>query len=334
MGAALAPEAALGILTLAEAIGIAQKKHANRRDEIWCERECRMTIQSMRINVLTTIREEMRDQLDRIIATLDNMMVVATFMLTFGFGFMVEGTFPPSQSDYGGRKDMLHEDIWTATLWLHVYVVLAALVLICPFFCMGLTLLIRQEVDDLQTDVMGNLQKYLTRTLRSSACNSARRRPFRESLGLRPNRNLRENAVSMGRTALASALGRLMEEEKSGFFSEGELDMLKGELLLKVATYHRFYPWAQIFLWAGVVFGLLLSAVLMGLTMHHNNQNTPWLSIGYAVSISLCAFGSVIVLRRYSSILFNTRHEEDERDSGPWRVPSSSSRRFNSGRRA
>merc|ERR1719503_341323 len=248
-----------------------------------------MALQSMRINVLNTIREEMRDQLSRIIASLDNIMLVATFMLSFGFGFVVEGTFPPSQSD-----------------------------------------------------VMGNLQKHLSRTLRSSLLAApgslhqtdphaggrrrGHRQVFGEAIGLRPSGSFRDAAVSIGKSALGTALGTLMTTESSGFFSEGELDMLKRELLVKVSTYHRFYPLAQIFLWSGIFFGLLLCAVLMGLTYHHNNQDVPWLSIGYSVSVSLCAFGSVVFLGCYGYILFRTRLDrEDERDEEPWRMVSARS---------
>jgi len=330
----------LAIVSLAEAIQIAQNKHAINRDEIWAKREYGMALQSMRINVLNTIREEMRDQLSRIIASLDNIMLVATFMLSFGFGFVVEGTFPPSQSDYGGSNGLQGDDV--QTLLLHVYIVLCALVLICPFFSMMLALLIRQEVDDLQSDVMGNLQKHLSRTLRSSLLAApgslhqtdphaggrrrGHRQVFGEAIGLRPSGSFRDAAVSIGKSALGTALGTLMTTESSGFFSEGELDMLKRELLVKVSTYHRFYPLAQIFLWSGIFFGLLLCAVLMGLTYHHNNQDVPWLSIGYSVSVSLCAFGSVVFLGCYGYILFRTRLDrEDERDEEPWRMVSARS---------
>ncbi|CAJ1327071.1 unnamed protein product [Effrenium voratum] len=54
----------------------------------------------MRIDILNTVREEMRDQVTVIISSLDNLMVVATLMLSIGFGFVVEGTFPPAEKDY------------------------------------------------------------------------------------------------------------------------------------------------------------------------------------------------------------------------------------------
>ena len=53
----------------------------------------------MRMDILNTIREEMRDQVAVIMSSLDNLLVVATLMLSIGFGFVVEGTFPPEVSE-------------------------------------------------------------------------------------------------------------------------------------------------------------------------------------------------------------------------------------------
>ncbi|CAJ1461132.1 unnamed protein product [Effrenium voratum] len=87
-------------LSLGEAIGIVQQWHSYNRDELWSKRGYDIGLQSMRIDILNTVREEMRDQVTVIISSLDNLMVVATLMLSIGFGFVVEGTFPPAEKDY------------------------------------------------------------------------------------------------------------------------------------------------------------------------------------------------------------------------------------------
>ncbi|CAE7232651.1 unnamed protein product [Symbiodinium natans] len=107
----------------------------------------------MRIDILNTVREEMRDQVTVIISSLDNLMVVATLMLSIGFGFVVEGTFPPAESDYDYDE--------TQKVFLVAYAILAALALVFPLFCLMLTIAARFEVELCQQDVMGDLQKQL-----------------------------------------------------------------------------------------------------------------------------------------------------------------------------
>jgi len=159
--------ASLPLLTvpvgLGEAITIAQSLCAYNRDEFWSKRDYNLNIQSMRIDILNTVREEMRDQVSLTVASLDNMMVVATLMLSIGFGFVVEGTYPPADEQVG-------EEHYTfiGYFLLHVYTVLCVLSLIFPFLCMLILLLIRQEVDICVHGVMADLQQHLVLALRQA----------------------------------------------------------------------------------------------------------------------------------------------------------------------
>eukprot|EP00434_Breviolum_minutum_P036963 symbB.v1.2.032761.t1/scaffold3958.1/size47484/2 len=129
--------AAAASMTLGEAIGIVQQWHSYNQDQLWSKRGYDIGLQSMRIDILNTVREEMRDQVTVIISSLDNLMVVATLMLSIGFGFVVEGTFPPAEKEY--EYDDLERQL------LIVYAVLAALSLVFPLACMMLTIAARFE---------------------------------------------------------------------------------------------------------------------------------------------------------------------------------------------
>ncbi|CAE8700412.1 unnamed protein product [Polarella glacialis] len=144
-------------LSVGEIVPILQQWHQYNRDETWSKRGYDIGLQSMRIDILNTVREEMRDQVTVIISSLDNLMVVATLMLSIGFGFVVEGTFPPSEKDYE------YDDVQKP--FLVVYAILCALSLVFPLACLMLTIAARFEVELCQQDVMGDLQKHLLKAL-------------------------------------------------------------------------------------------------------------------------------------------------------------------------
>ncbi|CAE8687028.1 unnamed protein product [Polarella glacialis] len=144
-------------LSVGETVQILQQWHQYNRDETWSKRGYDIGLQSMRIDILNTVREEMRDQVTVIISSLDNLMVVATLMLSIGFGFVVEGTFPPSEKDYE------YDDVQKP--FLVVYAILCALSLVFPLACLMLTIAARFEVELCQQDVMGDLQKHLLKAL-------------------------------------------------------------------------------------------------------------------------------------------------------------------------
>lgn len=162
MGAAALPMLSVP-LGLGEAISISQNLYSYNRDEYWSKRDYNLALQGMRIDILNTVREEMRDQVSLTVASLDNMMVVATLMLSIGFGFVVEGTYPPADEEIDGESYTM-----IGYTLLHVYTVLCVLALIFPFLCMLILLLIRQEVDICVHGVMADLQQHLVLALRQA----------------------------------------------------------------------------------------------------------------------------------------------------------------------
>eukprot|EP00929_Paragymnodinium_shiwhaense_P054281 TRINITY_DN27196_c0_g2_i1.p1 TRINITY_DN27196_c0_g2~~TRINITY_DN27196_c0_g2_i1.p1 ORF type:complete len:633 (+),score=59.15 TRINITY_DN27196_c0_g2_i1:235-1899(+) len=95
---------------------------------------------------------------------LDNLMVVATLMLSIGFGFVVEGTFPPEKAEELGhwKCETLGIDISPLT----VYSFLCALSLCFPFWCLIFTIRMRYEVELIIHGHMSELRKQLGNVLK------------------------------------------------------------------------------------------------------------------------------------------------------------------------
>mmetsp|Transcript_36027 Transcript_36027/g.102576 ORF Transcript_36027/g.102576 Transcript_36027/m.102576 type:complete len:349 (-) Transcript_36027:68-1114(-) len=138
-------------------VDLFQTGHQTARSETWSRRSYNTGICGMRVDMINAWREEMRDQASVTIASLDNLMVVSALMLSCGFGFAVEGTFPPKEDayDYSGFQENL----------LVVYSFMASLSLAFPFACLLMAMLARDEFDLHQYDTMEMLQEELRAAL-------------------------------------------------------------------------------------------------------------------------------------------------------------------------
>lgn len=336
--------AAAATLSLGEAIGILQSWHSYNRDETWSRRGYDIGLQSMRIDILNTVREEMRDQVTVIISSLDNLMVVATLMLSIGFGFVVEGTFPPAETDYD------YDD--TQKVFLVAYAVLAALALVFPLFTLMLTIAARFEVELCQQDVMGDLQKHLLKALRRDRLDALETKaasprsdeaapgrhissPSSSSWSQQPSRVLRgRSAPALGRTtpvfgrkltppckdfgkALRGGLQKqfgnfytFFYEDTVGRIAEDEVKLIAEGLLQKVNHYHFLYPIAQLFLWLGMLSSVMVCCVLLGLYYQANYPNTPAMWRCYTFILVVCVIGSVIFLLWMKYHMLRDKQEE------------------------
>lgn len=99
--------------------GLAQDNYFHRNDLRWSEIDYFLQVRQVRVDILNNIREDLQDLHDKDQTMLDTSLVVAALMLEIGFGFSVQGTFPPEHSSRSLRL---------------LYTVLAALALICPLF--------------------------------------------------------------------------------------------------------------------------------------------------------------------------------------------------------
>jgi len=126
----------MGAAFFSEGVGLFQNWHYGRESILWAHRGHTLDQHSLRvaqeaytldqraltIEAVNAIREDARDLFQARAARLDNLFVVVTLMLTVGFGFVVEGTFPPENA---------LPEAETAVI---AYACFCALALVCPFF--------------------------------------------------------------------------------------------------------------------------------------------------------------------------------------------------------
>jgi len=276
-------------LGIGEGVGIYQAWHYGRRDQHWAERNYKMDAQSMRIDLLGTVREEIRDQLELIVSSLDNMMVVATLMLSIGFAFAAELAAPPSS----------HVDDSPLEHALHVaYAVLCALSLVLPFWCLIFTLRIRYEVDRVTKDHVAELQDQLIAVLEQ-----------KDIVRNTPQRSLRRGG-RMGRArSTVSGYGAKVKDVAASFRkSMGPLQLppeidvndvilwAKEDLLHKIASYSFYYPIAQSCLWLSMISVVLTCSVLHGLHLRELYIHDPLVWMSYSSIVTVSAFSSIVFM--------------------------------------
>lgn len=327
---------------IGDSLGAIQNLHAYNRDEIWSKRGYNMELQGMRIDILNTIREEMRDQVSLTIASLDNMMLVSTLMLSVSFGFVVEGTFPPTENDVVPYTDL-------QVFWLHVYIVLCAVAMVFPAITMMLTLVIRQEVDSCTHGVLGDLQRHLMMAVRRAADEdfdtgvpadaiadaaeagaesepellSARARPSavaRRSVAARGQGTARPRPHGMRSRAqglkdiAATQLGTMVSSDEGRLGKITEKDLIAEGL--DIRTMKRFFPYAQLSLQLGILSFLLLCAVLLGLNMQYMFPSVPDMWIYYSIPVTIstiCAVPFIFELSGTNSTVLVPQKSRDTR---------------------
>lgn len=135
-----------------------QLRHYSLLEHECHTREYRINYEDLRINgrqiqidVMNSVREELRDQIRLVIDSLDNLLVVSTLMLSCGFGFVCEGTFPPEKA----------ASIPSLSPVLVLYGIMCALTQSFSLWSVIFTLRVRYEVDDLLRDTVEDASRYL-----------------------------------------------------------------------------------------------------------------------------------------------------------------------------
>lgn len=112
-----------------------QGLHYHRQSLIWAEIDYYLQIRQVHIDTLNNMREDIRDLHEMEMRNIDTSLIVSTLMLSIGFGFVVEGTYPPPPPP----------GAWAPLRYL--YAVVAALSLITPFLGMLCYLEIRRRLE-------------------------------------------------------------------------------------------------------------------------------------------------------------------------------------------
>eukprot|EP00929_Paragymnodinium_shiwhaense_P006983 TRINITY_DN110938_c0_g1_i1.p1 TRINITY_DN110938_c0_g1~~TRINITY_DN110938_c0_g1_i1.p1 ORF type:complete len:582 (-),score=67.03 TRINITY_DN110938_c0_g1_i1:148-1893(-) len=199
MGAAL-----VGSIASSNTVGLLQNWHYGSRAEKLSKLAYELDFQGLRLDVLGTIREEIRDQVFVIMSGLDNLMVVATLMLSIGFGFVVEGTFPPQKAEELGnwKCETLGIDVDP----LCVYSFLCALSLCFPFWCLIFTIRMRYEVELIIHGHMSELRRQLANVLKKRKMIDPDTEVHDQAGGADPQREISKPLAPVGRVSFKTAV--------------------------------------------------------------------------------------------------------------------------------
>lgn len=133
------------VSTALAVLGIGQARIYHRNDRQWAEIDYYLQVRHVHIDTLNNVREDLRDMYAMQGRKLDTGMIVATIMLTIGFGFVVEGTFPPKTSADNVQASEEQRP------WRVAYAVVAGLALMCPFISVFVLLECRRRLDFFMT---------------------------------------------------------------------------------------------------------------------------------------------------------------------------------------
>jgi len=284
-----------------DVVNLGQQWHYGRKSLAWSARDCRLSHQgqmiagkAMQLDALSTVREELRDQVHVIIGSLDTLLVVSTLMLATGFGFVVEGSYPSQLADRDPDQQP----------WLVVYSCLMAMSLIFPFWSVIFTLRVRHEVDDVLSNFVQHLRQALSEIIRQDE-------PLDFQFTLTEDEDPATTLSNIAGRFISAASNRhgteVVSKRRSTKSNHAEpevqtltladiLNWGEKELLKNLTQYHFYYPLAQIFLWLGMCSSLLVCSVLLGLYFSDTYPETPLMWKSYSSIVAVNSFLSLVFL--------------------------------------
>lgn len=220
-----------------------------------------LDFQGRRLDVLAFIREEVRDQVFAIVQSLDNLMVVCALMLNIGFGFVTEGTFPPSSAEHLDNFNVLPG---VGCDPLVVYAFFTSLSLAFPFWSIILLFKMRMDVHNLVRLHMNELKEQLRLLMEQKEVPD----PSMSRCGVIGADGSRKSAISFP---------DLERKQILKWINSDFLDAL-GKHKRNLKWIHRCYSF-------GLCSAILTSAILMGLYMQQIYPQTQLMWGLYAVLV-------------------------------------------------
>eukprot|EP00494_Astrolonche_serrata_P028706 UN28973 len=117
------------------------------------EEECiEIDSRVLNMNLVSTLREDLRDLCSQQYSQIDTLMLISTLVMTFAFGFVVEGTFPDIE-EFGKEKfEMI----------MCLYAIFMGLSIALPFWSVWWCLMCKNNLDDfLQRVLIDDTEKRL-----------------------------------------------------------------------------------------------------------------------------------------------------------------------------
>eukprot|EP00435_Cladocopium_sp_Y103_P003914 s6085_g1.t1 len=114
---------------------------------------------NVRIDMINTVREEMRDQVTVVIRSLQDLMIMSSLVLVVGFGSVCEGTFPDPQVKHAAEYPGIQN------FFLELYAFLAALTLVLSLGSLLLAMFLSMELENFLSACTADLQRHVRRAL-------------------------------------------------------------------------------------------------------------------------------------------------------------------------
>jgi len=124
---------------LVESAQMAQDWYLHKEEMQFNQQAMLIDQKGLSIDLVNTVREDLRDLFQSRATRIDNLMLVNTLLLSFSFGFVCEGTFPPGDSE---------ESL------LLLYVILCAMTLVAPFWSIWFGLECKQKLDHFLNEML------------------------------------------------------------------------------------------------------------------------------------------------------------------------------------
>ncbi|CAJ1346071.1 unnamed protein product [Effrenium voratum] len=240
-------------LTATEVVRLLQQHKSCEQHETWSRRDCAAALRTVRIDMINTVREEMRDQVEVVLRSLQDMMVMSSLVLVVGFGSVSEGTFPDPEED-----DVTYPGL--QSFFLELYACLAALTLVLSLGSLLLSIAISQELQFFLSACTADLQRHVRRALQ-------RDWPVESREALEDSND-------------SDALQAVLEDARA-------VHGLAQGLMRQVSYFQRLYPLAHILLFSGMLCAVFECSVLLSLILVHHFPSMPVLWQTYCGTVLL-----------------------------------------------
>eukprot|EP00747_Dinoflagellata_sp_TGD_P166786 gnl/TRDRNA2_/TRDRNA2_190129_c0_seq1.p1 gnl/TRDRNA2_/TRDRNA2_190129_c0~~gnl/TRDRNA2_/TRDRNA2_190129_c0_seq1.p1 ORF type:complete len:378 (+),score=44.43 gnl/TRDRNA2_/TRDRNA2_190129_c0_seq1:130-1263(+) len=313
------------VVSVGEALSLYQVWHYAQRDQAWAQLGYEIAKQDMRINLIATVREEIHDQMSVVISSLDNVLFVATLLLTIGFSFVATSAMPPKSEE--------HESHLGEYTGHGVYTIFSAFSLVFPSWCIIFVLRLRYQVDRATRDYTTQLQAQIGAIL------DHRRLPkFHKTIGdeqepeeeppLTPRASqgkskpgkasgLRRKLIQ----AITAPVGRPkahMKKETARRLKENQevAKWTREDLAESLGDYKFYYPLAQGLLWAGMLSVVIACSVLHSMHLRSKYEDEHWMYMSYMGITAVSAVLAIVymVWLWTSGTVYSAAREERRRE--------------------
>ena len=288
--------------------GLGQATFYHQHDLQWAEIDYYLQVRQVHIETLNNLREDVRDMYEMDGRQLDTRMIVMTLLLSIGFGFVVEGTFPPSDPGQTDPKQSIYIKQHPMRIF---YACIAGCSLMSPFCGLIALMECRRRLDVFMEHFNDKLYRMLrhryrrfqteTRTYddmqRSDLIrytDSLPEEPHPElgmfyDLPCCPHRSKRLGIIKpvMNRLGVRSRVlqpdFRLNRDTPIAEFPRGK-EPGDFDIILKLhsnyvtwwANWCEFYAeLAKMLTWAAMIFNVFCCALLLGMYFQYNYADTP-----------------------------------------------------------